>query len=66
MKERLKRAWIKTVRFLFWLLMTVLCCCMLYLLFVHRRVIVAAIKGAPLPEPPEGKCCHRFCKKYKK
>ena len=27
--------------------------CMAASLFVHRRVIAAAIKGEPLPEPPE-------------
>ena len=29
-----------------------------FFLGVHRRVILAKIKGEELPEPPEGHCCH--------
>ena len=43
-------------------LKTVLLCCILlaclcglgWLVWVHRRVIVALVKGEPLPEVPEG------------
>jgi len=35
-------------------------CGVVWMIWVHRRVIAALIKGEPLPEPPEG-CCHRFC-----
>ena len=63
MKEKLEKAWMKVGKFLFWALVTAFCCCLTYMVFVHRHVIIAAIKGESLPEPPEGKCCHRFCKK---
>ena len=63
MKEKLEKAWMKVGKFLFWALVTALCCCLTYMVFVHRHVIIAAIKGEPLPEPPAGKCCHKFCKK---
>ena len=53
----------QTRKFIFWALVTALCCALTYMVFVHRRVIRAAIKGEPLPEPPAGKCCHKFCKK---
>ena len=29
-----------------------------FFLGVHRRVILAKLKGEELPEPPEGHCCH--------
>ena len=63
MREKLEKAWMKVGKFIFWALVTALCCWLTYMVFVHRRVIRAAIKGEPLPEPPTGKCCHKFCKK---
>ena len=62
MREKLEKAWMKVGKFLFWALVTALCCCLTYLVFVHRHLIIAAIKGEPLPEIPEGAPCHRFCK----
>ena len=62
MREKWEKAWMKVGKFLFWALMTALCCCLSYLVFVHRHLIIAAIKGEPLPESPEGAPCHRFCK----
>ena len=63
MREKLEKAWLKVDRFLFWALISALCCCLTYMIFVHRRVIRAAIKGEPLPKPTAGKHCHKFCKK---
>ena len=63
MKEKLEKAWMKVGKFIFWALVTVLCACVTYMVFVHRRVIRAAIKGEPLPERPDGKCCPKLCKK---
>ncbi len=63
MKEKLKKAWMKVGKFLFWALATALCCCLTYMVFVHRKVIIAAIKGEPLPKRKDGKCCPKFCKK---
>lgn len=63
MKEKLEKAWMKLGKFLFRALVTALCCWLTYMVFVHRKVIIAAIKGEPLPERPEGKCRPRFCKK---
>lgn len=63
MREKLEKAWMKVGKFLFWALMTALCLFATYMVFVHRKVIIAAIKGEPLPERPDGKCCPRFCKK---
>ena len=63
MREKLEKAWMKVGKFLLWTLITAFCCCLTYMVFVHRGVIIAAIKGEPLPEPPEGKYCHSFCKK---
>ena len=63
MKEKLENAWMKVGKFLFWALVTALCGCLTYMVYVHRRVIVAAIKGEPLPEPPAGAHCHKFCRK---
>ena len=48
---------------MFWALITVFCGCLTYMVFVHRRVIVAAIKGEPLPELPAGKHRLKFWKK---
>lgn len=62
-RERLEKAWMKVGRFIFWALVTALCCWLTYMVFVHRKVIKATIKGEPLPEPSTGKCCHKFCKK---
>ena len=63
MREKLEKAWMKVGRFLFWALVTALCCGLAYMVFVHRKVIIAAIKGEALPERPEGKCCPKFCKR---
>ena len=63
MKEKLEKVWTKIGKFLLWALVAALCGCLICLVVVHRRVIIAWIKGEPLPEPPEGKCCHKFCKK---
>jgi hypothetical protein len=63
MREKLEKVWMKVGKFLFWAFVTALCCCLTYMVFVHRKVIRAAIKGEPLPEAPTGKCCHKFCKK---
>ncbi len=63
MREKLEKAWMKVGKFLFWALVTAFCCCLTYMVFVHRHVIVAAIKGEPLPKRPDSKCCHKFCKK---
>ncbi len=63
MREKLELAWMKVGKFLLWALITALCCCLTYMVFVHRRVIRAAIKGEPLPEPPADKHCRKFCKK---
>ena len=62
MREKWEKAWMKLGKFLFWTLVTALCCCLTYLVFVHRHLIIAAIKGEPLPEIPEGAPCHRFRK----
>ena len=63
MKEKLEKAWLKVGKFLFWAIVAAFCGCLAYLVFVHRRVIIAAIKGEPLPACPDDKCCHKFCKK---
>ena len=63
MREKLEKAWMKVGRFLFWALVTALCCGLTYMVFVHRKVIIAAIKGEALPERPEGQCCPKFCKR---
>ena len=63
MREKLEKAWMKVGKFLLWALVTALCCCLTYMVFAHRKVIIAAIKGEPLPERPEGKCYPKFCKK---
>ena len=63
MKEKLEKTWMKVGKFLFWALMAVLCGCVSYMVFVHRKVIIAAIKGEALPECPDSKCCFKFCKK---
>ena len=63
MKEKLEKAWMKVGKFLFWALVATLCGCLTYMVFAHRKVIIAAIKGEPLPERPDGKCCPMFCKK---
>ena len=65
MREKLEKAWMKVGKFLLRALLAALCCGLVYLVFVHRRVIRAAIKGQPLPEPPEGAPCHRCCKTKK-
>ena len=62
MKEKLEKAWMKVGRFLFWALATALCLWLSYMVFVHRRVILAAIKGEPLPAHA-GKCHRCFRKK---
>ena len=35
--------------------------CVAASLFIHRRVIAAAIKGEPLPEPPEWHKAYHPC-----
>ena len=62
-KEKMEKAWMKVGKFLFWALVTAFCCCLAYMVFVHRRVIIAAIKGEPLPEPPAWHKGHPFLKK---
>ena len=61
-KEKLAKAWMKVGKILLWALLAALCGGLCYMLFVHRKVIAAAIKGEPLPEG-KGKCCHAPCKK---
>lgn len=39
------------------------CACAAASIVVHRRVLVAAINGDPLPEPPEWHTWHKGCKK---
>ena len=63
MKEKLEKAWLKVGKFLLWALLAALCGCAIYMVFVHRHVILAAIKGEKLPERPDGKRCPRFCRK---
>lgn len=63
MIEKLKKAWMKVGKFLLWALLAVLCGWLTYMVFVHRKVIRAAIKGEPLPERKNGKCCPCFRKK---
>lgn len=65
MKKKLEKAWMKVGKFILWALLAALCCCLTYFVFVHRRVILAAIKGEKLPEAPKGHCCHKFCFKKK-
>ena len=62
MRKKLEKAWMKVGKFLLWALLAALCCCLTYLVFVHRHLIVAALKGEPLPKSPKGAPCHRFCK----
>ena len=57
MKEKLKKAWMKVGKFLFWALMVALCGCATYLVFIHRHQIRALLKGEPLPKSKDGKCC---------
>lgn len=63
MREKLEKAWMKVGKFMFWALVTALCCWLTYMVFVHRRVIRAAIKREPQPEALSGNCCHTFCRK---
>ena len=55
----------KVGKILLWTLAALCCGWVAYMVFVHRNVIKAAIKGEPLPAAPKGKCCHCFCKKKK-
>ncbi len=63
MKEKLEKAWLKVGKFLLWALLAACCCFVTYMLFVHRKLIIAAIKGEKLPEPQEGSRCPCFRKK---
>ena len=63
MKEKLKNAWLKVGKFLLWALLAALCCFVTYMVFVHRKLIIAAIKGEKLPEPKEGTRCPWYPKK---
>ena len=57
--------WKKFGKVLLWILLAALFGFLAYMIFAHRKVIMAAVKGEPLPEPKEGKCCPCFCKKTK-
>ncbi len=59
MREKLEKAWMKVGKFLFRALVTALCLWLSYMAFVHRHVILAAIKGEPLPA--RSKKCPRKC-----
>ena len=63
MKEKLKNAWLKVGKFLLWALLAALCCFVTYMVFVHRKLIIAAIKGEMLPEPKDGSRCPWYRKK---
>ena len=63
MKEKLKNAWLKVGKFLLWALLAALCCFVTYMVFVYRKLILAAIKGEKLPEPKAGARCPCFRKK---
>ena len=63
MREKLKQAWINFGKFLLWALAILLCGWLTYMVFVHRKLIRAAIKGEPLPECKSGKFCPCFRKK---
>ena len=65
LKEKMAEAWMKVGKILLWTLVALCCGWVTYMVFVHRNVIKAAIKGEPLPAAPKGKCCHCFCKKKK-
>ena len=66
-KEKLAQAWLKVGKILLWALLAALCGGLCYMLFVHRKVIAAAIKGEPLPEGKRAVCkTHKPCKKCKK
>ena len=62
MREKLEKAWMKVGKFLFWALVTALCGALTYMVFVHRRVIRAAIKGDLQKEiRPENRKSPRLC-----
>ena len=63
MKKKLEKAWLKVGKFLLWVLLTALCCFTGYMLFVHRKVIIAAIKGEKLPESKDSSRCPCLCRK---
>ena len=63
MKEKLKNAWLKVGKFLLWALLAALCCFVTDMVFVHRKLIIAAIKGEKLPEPKDGSRCPCFRRK---
>ena len=63
MKEKLKNAWMKVGKFLLWALLAALCCFVTYMVSVHRKLIIAAIKGEPMPEPKDGTRCPWYRKK---
>lgn len=62
MKEKLEKFWLKIGKYLLWILLFICCGWLTYMVFVHRKVIRAAIKGEKLPEPPKGAQCCKFCK----
>ena len=64
LKEKMEEAWMKVGKFLLWTLAALCCACLTYMVYVHRDVIKAAVKGEPLPKG-KGKCCHCVCKKKK-
>ena len=62
MPERLwgKRFMKKVLKYI--ILLLLVCCCT-YLVYKHRRVIRAWLKGEKMHEAPDGHC-HSFCKKW--
>ena len=63
MKEKLKNAWLKVGKFLLWALLAALCCFVTYMVFVHRKLIIAAIQGEQPPEPKDGSRCPWYRRK---
>ena len=59
MKEKFQKFLKKLLKCLLTLLVIALVCCCTYMIYVHRNVIRAAIKGEALPEAPEKCCCHK-------
>lgn len=61
MKEKLQKLLKKLKKVLICALITALLGCCMYLVYVHRRVIKAALKGEPMP-----KCPHWLPRAFKK
>lgn len=59
MKEKFQKFLKKLLKCLLTLLVIALVCFCTYMVYVHRNVIRAAIKGEPMPEATKGHCCHR-------